>query len=80
MGTRPSSPGSDTPLRCRQCGSVLASAVTDRTVVTTTGVQVSFRRETDYVTCPECMALYRVVDLREGRAIPVTDAGLTSWA
>jgi hypothetical protein len=49
-------------------------------VVTTTGVQVSFRRETDYVTCPECMALYRVVDLREGRAIPVTDAGLTSWA
>jgi hypothetical protein len=80
MGTRPSSPGSGTPLRCRQCGSVLASAVTDRTVVTTTGVQVSFRRETDYVSCPECMALYRVVDLREGRAIPVTDSGLTSWA
>jgi hypothetical protein len=80
MGMRPSSSGSGSPLRCRQCGSVLASAVTDRTVVTTTGLQVSFRRDTDFVSCPECMALYRVVDLREGRVIPVTDTGLISSA
>lgn len=45
-------------------------------MVTTTGLQVAFRRDTDYVSCPECMALYRVVDLRAGRAIPVTDSGL----
>jgi ribosomal protein S27E len=68
------------PVRCRKCGSVLATAVTDRTVVTTDGVQVSFRRDTDYVTCPECMALYRVVDLRQGKAVPLTDGDLTPSA
>jgi uncharacterized protein with PIN domain len=65
MGTSPTSPrGSSTPVRCRACGSVLASALTDRTVVTTQGLQISFRRETDFVSCPECRALYRVGDLR----------------
>jgi ribosomal protein S27E len=71
---------SGAPIRCRECGSVLASEVTDRTVVTTDGVQVSFRRDTDYVSCRECMALYRVVDLRQGRAVPVTDRDLTPSA
>jgi hypothetical protein len=80
MERRPhiSRPGS--PIRCRACGSVLASAVTDRAVVTTDGLQVSFRRDTDFVSCPECMALYRVVDLRQGRAVPVTDRDLTTSA
>jgi hypothetical protein len=63
-----------TPVRCRLCGSVLASAVTDRTVVTTQGLQISFRRETDFVSCPDCMALHRVADLRRGRL--VTDSSL----
>jgi ribosomal protein S27E len=80
MEKRPHVSRTETPIRCRQCGSLLASAVTDRTVVTTDGAQVSFRRDTDYVSCPECMALYRVVDLREGRAIPVTDRDLTPSA
>lgn len=80
MGNRQTAPDMMKPVRCRRCGSVLASAVTDRTVVTTKGINVPFRRETDYVSCPECMALYRVVDLREGRVIPVTDTGLISSA
>jgi DNA-directed RNA polymerase subunit RPC12/RpoP len=78
MGSRSSARDTGKPVRCRRCGSVLASAVTERTVVTTKGMNVPFRRETDYVSCPECMALYRVVDLRDGRAVPVTDVGLTS--
>lgn len=77
MGSSPTSPGrSSTPVRCRVCGSLLASALTDRTVITTKGLQISFRRETDFVSCPDCMALYRVADLRRGRAVPVTDSSL----
>jgi hypothetical protein len=80
MDRRPHVSRPQTPIRCRKCGSVLAAAVTDRTVVTPDGLQVSFRRDTDFVSCPECMALYRVVDLREGRAVPVTDRDLTASA
>jgi hypothetical protein len=73
MEARPTSPGrTESPVRCRRCGSVLASAVTERTVVTTKGLNLPFRRETDYVSCPECVALYRVVDLRQGRTVPPT--------
>jgi ribosomal protein S27E len=80
MDRRPHVSRPHAPIRCRKCGAVLAAAVTDRTVVTTDGLQVSFRRDTDFVSCPECMALYRVVDLREGRAVPVTDRDLTASA
>lgn len=40
------------------------------------GQRVRFRRNTDFVLCPKCSTLYRIGDLREGRAVPVTDEDL----
>jgi hypothetical protein len=52
------------PARCAGCGSVVANAVEDRTVVTVGEVKVLFRRHTDHVVCPYCMASYRITSLR----------------
>jgi hypothetical protein len=34
-------------------------------VVTLAGLEVTFRRDTDFVICPRCLSSYRAADLRE---------------
>jgi hypothetical protein len=58
------------------CGHALLEAVTPHEVVAFGGQRLRFERHTDFVVCPGCMTLYRIEDLRAGRAIPVTDQDL----
>lgn len=55
------------------CGEALAKEVTSKGVVLPGGELVPFRRQTDYVICPECFRMYRATDLQEGRVEPVGD-------
>jgi hypothetical protein len=55
------------PARCSACGALLAAAVDDGGVVTVGEFQVAFRRHTDHVVCPRCLASYRVEHLRDRR-------------
>ena len=57
--------------RCTECGALLASHLLPGGVVVVDGVEVPFRRETDFVVCERCLATYRVVDVRDGEAHPV---------
>lgn len=52
------------PARCSGCGTVVAASVDDRAVVTVGEIKVEFRRHTDHVVCPHCLASYRVTALR----------------
>jgi hypothetical protein len=61
---------------CGRCGASLVEALTPDEVVLIGGKRIRFRRKTDFVACPRCMALYRVGDLRQGRAEQVTDREL----
>jgi hypothetical protein len=61
---------------CVVCGHALLEAVTPHDVVAFGGQRLRFERHTDFVLCPGCMTLYRIEDLRSGRAIPVTDREL----
>jgi hypothetical protein len=64
------------PPPCAVCGSGLLESLTPGGAVALGGQRVRFRRNTDFVLCPKCSTLYRIGDLREGRAVPVTDEGL----
>lgn len=64
------------PPPCSVCGSPMLEAVTPDEVVTFEGERLRFTRHTDFVACPKCMTLYRIEDLRLGKAIPVTDRAL----
>jgi hypothetical protein len=64
---------------CVVCGHALLEAVTPHEVVPFGGQRLRFERHTDFVVCPGCMTLYRIEDLRVGRAIPVTDQDLITW-
>jgi hypothetical protein len=61
------------PPPCVVCGSGLLEALTPREVIALGGSRLRFQRNTDFVLCPKCFTLYRIGDLREGRAIPITD-------
>jgi hypothetical protein len=51
------------PVHCRSCGALLLEG-TDATGVTLVGGEyIRFKRKTDYVVCPECMAVYPAEDL-----------------
>jgi hypothetical protein len=52
------------PVRCAACGSNVAAALDDVTVVTVGDLRVAFRRHTDHVVCPRCLASNRVDQLR----------------
>ena len=64
------------PPPCAECGSDLLESLTADEAVAIGGSRVRFRRDTDFVMCPQCSTLYRIGDLRRGRAIPVTDKDL----
>jgi hypothetical protein len=64
------------PPPCAVCGSGLLESLTPREAIAIGGNRVRFRRNTDFVLCPNCFTLYRIGDLREGRATPVTDEDL----
>lgn len=67
---------SDTPggaLRCARCGESLAESGAPGEFTTAGGRSLRFRRKTDFVVCPRCMALYRAGDLHEGRVRPISD-------
>ena len=63
-------------LRCVECGTPLVQSVTPDDVVTIRGQRVRFRRATDFVVCRTCSSLYRVNDMRAGRALPVSEEDL----
>lgn len=63
-------------LRCVECGTPLVQSVTPEDVITIGGQRVRFRRVTDFVVCRRCSSLYRVEDLRAGRAPPVGEEEL----
>lgn len=69
-------PGAFEPPPCVECRHALLEAVTPHEVVAFGGQRLRFERQTDFVVCPGCMTLYRIEDLRAGRAIPVTDQDL----
>lgn len=52
------------PVRCAACNATVATALDDVTVVTVGDVRVAFRRHTDHVVCPRCLASKRVDELR----------------
>ena len=58
------------------CGHVLLESVTPHEVIAFGGQRLRFERHTDFVVCQGCMTLYRIADLRVGRAIPLTDRDL----
>ncbi len=62
---------------CVRCGTSLLEAVTPDDI-SVGGRQMRFRRKTDFVVCPRCMALYRAADLHEGKVVPLTDEDLAS--
>jgi hypothetical protein len=64
------------PPPCAVCGSDLLESLTRDEAVALGGSRVRFRRDTDFVMCPKCFTLYRIGELREGQAVPVTDADL----
>jgi len=47
------------------CGQPLVMGVGSDVVVTLAGLEVTFRRDTDFVICPRCLSSYRAADLRE---------------
>lgn len=47
------------------CGQILAREITSLGIVTTEGRAVPFRRSTDFLGCPECLEVTRVIDLRQ---------------
>ncbi|MGH2661483.1 MAG: hypothetical protein ACRDH8_01485 [Actinomycetota bacterium] len=63
-------------LRCVECGTPLVQSVTPDDVVTLRGQRIRFRRVTDFVVCRRCSSLYRVEDIRAGRAFPVGEEEL----
>jgi hypothetical protein len=64
------------PPPCAVCGASLLESLTPGEAVALGGARVRFRRNTDFVMCPECFALYRIGDLRAGVAVPVTEEDL----
>lgn len=64
------------PPSCAVCGAGLLESLTPREAIALGGNRVRFRRNTDFVLCANCFTLYRIGDLREGRAVPVTDEDL----
>ncbi len=72
----PALPDHMLPTRCTECGSVLVEDFTDQGVVMVGEVSVAFRRHTDFVSCRNCLSLYRALDLRRGHPVPVSDEDL----
>ena len=64
------------PPPCVVCGHVLLESVTPHEIIAFGGQRLRFERHTDFVVCQGCMTLYRIEDLRVGRAIPLTDRDL----
>jgi hypothetical protein len=52
------------PVQCAACRALVAAELDDVTVVTVGDLRVAFRRHTDHVVCPRCLASNRVDDLR----------------
>jgi hypothetical protein len=46
------------------CGQVLLLAVEDATVRLVSGEEITFRRSTDHVTCPQCLLSYPIEAIR----------------
>ena len=65
------SPTDALPPRCTECGALLAPGMLPDGVVVVDGVEVPFRRETDFLVCERCLTTYRVEDVRHGQAHPV---------
>jgi hypothetical protein len=63
-------------LPCARCGQSLAERRAPDEFVAADGRSFRFRRKTDFVVCPNCMALYRARELHEGRVRPVSDQEL----
>lgn len=60
-------PAADNPVVC-DCGRVLAEVITPATVVVD-GVEFQYRRQTDYLVCPDCLNAVSVSAEREKRGI-----------
>ncbi|MGH2723537.1 MAG: hypothetical protein ACRDI0_04585 [Actinomycetota bacterium] len=70
---------SDAPggaMLCAVCGESLGESAAPGELVTIGGRSLRFRRKTDFVVCPRCMALYRARDLLEGKVRSVSDQEL----
>ncbi|HEX2032130.1 MAG TPA: hypothetical protein VHL78_12160 [Actinomycetota bacterium] len=65
-------------LPCAVCGVSLVAGIAPGEVVTIRGRHLRFRRNTDFISCERCLALYRVRDLTEGRVVPVSDTQLVA--
>lgn len=46
------------------CGQLLLLSVEENTVTLPTGLEIPFRRNTDYVSCDQCFSSYAVTELR----------------
>ena len=49
---------------CDRCGAQLLQALGQETIRTLEGEALVFRRNTDYVVCAECFAVYSIEELR----------------
>lgn len=47
-----------------ECGQPLVMGVGSEAVVTLSGQEVAFRRDTDFVICTRCLSSYRAGELR----------------
>ncbi len=50
--------------KCDRCGAQLLQALGNETIRTLEGEAIVFRRNTDYVVCAECYAVYSIQQLR----------------
>ena len=62
-------------VRCR-CGAPLVEEITDEGVKPVGGEPIRFRRTTDFVICQVCHSMYRIDDLRAGRSMEESFAGV----
>ncbi|MGH2688785.1 MAG: hypothetical protein ACRDKW_08265 [Actinomycetota bacterium] len=53
------------------CGQLLLLSVEENTVTLPTGLEIPFRRTTDYVSCDQCFSSYAVTELRGHPLAPV---------
>ena len=56
---------------CTECGTPLVSRTLPEGVVVIGDLQVTFRRETDFVVCEGCFSTFRSEDVRDGLPQPV---------
>lgn len=66
-----------------ECGERLLAAVGEETITTVEGERMVFRRQSDYVLCPNCLRLYSVTQLRAGEEnefVALSESGLAELA